>query len=484
MSTTPVPARPDATPAHDWIQRALGVLATAAVGVLIGLQYVAPNKRVLQVIAAAVMFGVAWRLDTVTGLGVLLIALPFPRGTVFGNTNLALILLMLVVWLLRFATGHAARPVRSPLDAPIAALFLCYVVSFYNVAPGTVPSAFDNFLVIVSTFLMYWLIVGSVRTEHDLRRIHGWYVVALIVILLVCCFELVFPGRALVPGWITFEHTVTEGAEVRTLRIGGPFFDYELLAEFCALNLVFLVFMVRHVRTAAQRLIMTGVAGLTLLVLFATVTRGAIIALAAGLLYMGWLVRRRLRIVPLTITLVVVGAASLAIFTALEQFTLAGDLFARFGETQLVKGLPDSRAAVWPQAFGRWLQHPIIGWGPYYESQVGLVTYFWPHNLYLYYANTVGVLGLVGFLWIVVRLWKATTPATDDIGDPRYVEAYLLVARVQLALFLIDQLKIEYLRNLVYQFQIWVLFALWMAAHQIRTRARTEAPAATAAPAA
>ena len=41
------------------------------------------------------MIGVAWRLDIVSGVGVMILALPFPRGTTFGSTNFALILLLM-----------------------------------------------------------------------------------------------------------------------------------------------------------------------------------------------------------------------------------------------------------------------------------------------------------------------------------------------------------------------------------------------------
>ena len=72
---------------------------------MLGQQYLAPNKRVIPVIAAVVLFGLAWRTDMATAIGLLLVALPFPRYTTFGNTNLAFVLLLLVIWLLRVTSG-------------------------------------------------------------------------------------------------------------------------------------------------------------------------------------------------------------------------------------------------------------------------------------------------------------------------------------------------------------------------------------------
>src|SRR5262245_31527053 len=113
--------------------RLLNVLLVVAGGVLLGQQYVHPNKRVLPVLVGLIASGLAWRVGMVAGLGVLMVALPFPRGTVFGNTNLALILILLVIWLLRITQRQSPPPRRSPFDVPIVGLLIMYVLSFYNV---------------------------------------------------------------------------------------------------------------------------------------------------------------------------------------------------------------------------------------------------------------------------------------------------------------------------------------------------------------
>ena len=118
---------------EDSLGRAVSLVAIAVFGVLLGIQYWNPNKRVIPVVAALLMFGVAWRLSMVAAINVLVFLLPYPKGTVFGSTNLAFILLVFVIWLLRLSLRMSPRPRSSPLDLPIAALVLWYVLSFYNV---------------------------------------------------------------------------------------------------------------------------------------------------------------------------------------------------------------------------------------------------------------------------------------------------------------------------------------------------------------
>jgi hypothetical protein len=151
-----------------------------------------------------------------------------------------------------------------------------------------------------------------------------------------------------------------------------------------------------------------------------------------------------------------------------SNFTRSGDLFARVGETQMVGLVPDSRVEAWQSGFERFLEHPLIGSGPYYSIAHGINSWYWPHCLYLYIANIVGVFGLTFFMWLLWAFWRATRPRVDRFNDPSYTESYLFLARVQCLYFLVDQIKIEYLRNSTYQFQIWLMFALWVSADRVR----------------
>ena len=36
--------------------------------------------------------------------------------------------------------------------------------------------------------------------------------------------------------------------------------------------------------------------------------------------------------------------------------------------------------------------------------------------------------------------------------------------------FLIDEIKIDYLRNSIYQFEVWIMFAMLVAAHRLATQ--------------
>ncbi|HTR97553.1 MAG TPA: O-antigen ligase family protein [Candidatus Acidoferrales bacterium] len=465
---------PDAGPSR--IARVVQVLLLLVAGVVIGMQYVQPDKRVLAVLAALAVAGIAWRLDIITALGLLVFLLPFPRGTVFGTTTVALILLLFIIWLVRVSMRHLPRPHGSPIDMPLVALLILYVLSFYNVrspmAWTYAPGYFEQFVCCV---LMFYLFYNSVRTARDLERLHVAMLVSAFAVFLTAIYELGHPGQALFAGWIDFTATsnVAEGINTHNARVGGVLRDYELLSEYCDLTLLLTIFMLARARTLARKVVLGLFTMLTVFILFATVTRGAIVSLAVATVYLMWQLRQRIKFVPLAIAAGTVAAVFIAMNGLVSTFTRSGDLFGRLAGTKVVNGwVPEDRADVWQNALGRAMVHPFIGQGPYYGEMPGF-TPVWPHNVYLYYANILGFTGLAIYLWLLWRFFRLTRPLSDDLADPDYARAFGVIARTQFVLFAVNEFKIDYLRNPIYQMVVWVMFAVWAVTWKL-SQARTE----------
>ncbi len=471
MSPTLYPARPTHRPSvwGQWFDRAANALIVIALGVILGSQYLEPNKRLLSVAAAVIVIGIAWRLDMVSGIGVMILALPYPRGTVFGSTNLALILLLLIIYLLRMSQREVVPPRPTPVDGPIAAFFLAYVVSFYNIAnQHDLYFALQNFQLLAGTLMMFYLIVNSVQTEADVKRMHLFHTVSVVGLMLISIWELNHPGATLVPGWINFENTHGDEFNQHGIRVGATFYDFELLADFCGLNLLFLGFRFMQQKSFYAKAAHVAMMVLVLFILFATVTRGPVVSLSLALVYLAWLMRRRMRMVPMTLMVCGGLAAVFGMNFFVANFTHSGNLFERVAETQMIGWMPETRVGTWTEAWQRMMYHPIIGWGPYYSPQTGVMSWYWPHNLYLYVGNLTGLVGLSFFLWMFWKYWRITSPRVDTPGAESYLDSYLFIAHVQMAFFAVDQFKIEYLRNNTYQYQVWLMFAMWVSAYRVR----------------
>ncbi len=447
------------------LDRAGVALLVTIVGIVLGLQYLMPNKRVLPVLLAILLFGLAWRADMATAIGLVLIALPFPRYTSFGNTNLAFVLFLLVIWLLRVSTRQTPPPTGTPANVPLVALFVCYVLSFYNVAPEALSGNLQMFAMMVACWLMFFMIAGNLREQRSFELVFAFQAVSTFTVCLGALFEVTHPGVNMLQFLSAPLQSISTDRSLQNVRVGSVFFDYELLCEYCALNLLLIVFLFARARSLLPRLAYGGLLLFLAFVLFTTVTRGGVIAYTVGLIYLLWLVRRRLSFVRVIVLVALVVGSATAINFYVANFTQAGDLFERLSASQVKGGIPDSRAVVWPEAWERIFEHPLLGHGPLYSIVSGTArVYHWPHCLYLFVANNVGFVGLAVFLWFLGVLFWMVRPVTDDLRNGDYVGSYLLVARAQMVIFLVDEIKIEYLRNPIYEFQIWVMFGLMAAA--------------------
>ena len=341
--------------------------------------------------------------------------LPFPKGTSYGNTNVAFILLIFIVWLFRVSTRRAEPPGRTPLDVPIIGLVMAYCISFYNVQPEYFALAWGLFMSFLTYLLIYFMVIAIVKSTDgraeavprpdDLVRAH----------VPVRALRAAPPGHDADPGMdLLRRHPGGHGSGV---RVGSTFLDYELFGEYCALNLFLQMFLFTRATTQSRRYLIVGIMGLTFFCLFSTVTRGAIISFMVGSAYLMWLSRHRLNFVRLVM---VFALAIPLIFGAdyiVANFTNSDSVLERLFGTELKGGVPETRSEVWSQSLESVLRSPWIGHGPYMASRVGVHVQYWPHNVYIFYAYITGVFGLAFFLWFLWGLWQVEPAARAEPGQ-------------------------------------------------------------------
>jgi hypothetical protein len=477
-----------AAPRADWVSRVALALIIGGLGVVLGLQYWNPNSRAIPVVGAVLMFGIAWRLDMVAAISLLVLLLPYPKGTVFGSTNLASVLLVFIIWLLRVSLRMSPPARSSPVAPPIFLMLLWYILSFYNVeTPLALQRGLQNFALFIACVLFYFLIVNSIRTQRDLERLHAAQLISAFTVFLVAALESRMAGRVFIPGLIDFSGTVGTEFFTRDVRVGASFRDYELLSEYCGIVFLLVCFMWLRAHSQTRRWVLGLFAVFNLYTMFTTVTRGVIVSLAIAVPYLLFTIRRRLNPVRFMSGALLVTVLFLVMNQLVATYTNSGDMFKRMAETRVVHGIvPEARAEPWLNAWERALVHPILGHGPYYDLTYGFGR-FWPHNLYLFVANVIGFPGLLFFLLLLFGLVRILRPVVDDLRHASYADAYLVVARTQLLLFMLNELKIDYLRNPIYIFQVWMWFGTWTAAylisreHGVRAARRVEDPAPAAA---
>jgi hypothetical protein len=454
--------------ATDLLSRVVGWIVTCGVGVLLGIQYWTPNKRVIPVIVSLLVFGIAWRLDMVAALSVLVFLLPYPKGTVFGSTNIAFILLIFLIWLLRVSLRMSPRARSSPVDLPIFLLVLWYILSFYNVRDAVaLAAAFQNFALFLSCLLLFYMLVNNIRTQQDLKRLHVAQLVTALLVFLVAAIEARTAGKVIIPGVLDFHGTMGSNFNTRDVRVGASFRDFELLSEYCGISLLLALFLWVRAKSQTQRVVLSLFALFNIYTMFTTVTRGIIVSLGVVLPYLFYVIRRHLNPVKFITAATTIAVLAIGMNWFVSTYTNTGDVFLRMGETKVVHGVvPEARAGPWLNAWRRALVHPILGQGAYYTEMEGYEL-VWPHNVYLYIANLIGFPGLLFFLALLFGLARILRPVVDDLRHASYADAYLIIARIQLFMFALNELKIDYLRNPIYIFQVWMWFGTWTAAYLV-----------------
>jgi O-antigen ligase len=474
---------PDMGVLRGLVDRIVAFVTIVTSGVMVGTQYWNPNKRVIPVVVVLLVFGVAWRLSMSAALNVLVFLLPYPKGTVFGSTNLAFILMLFVIWLLRMSLKMSPPARSSPINIPIFGLILWYILSFYNVRNDfALERALQNFELFLGCVLMYYMVINSVRTQRDLERLHMAQIITALGAFLVTVWEARHAGQVLIPGLLDFSGTTGHDFNTRDVRVGGSFRDYELLSEYCGLYFLLGVFLWIRARSSTQRALFTAFVLFNVYTMYTTVTRGVFFALAIVIPFVLFTIRRHLNPVRFmtAVAMIIVLALTMNFFVA--KFTNSGDLFQRMGETRVVHGVvPEARAKPWLNAWERALVHPILGQGPYYDELPGY-EFWWPHNVYLFVANIVGFPGLMFFLMILFGLWAMMRPVVDDLRHASYADAFLIVGRAQWLMFCLNEIKIDFLRNQNYTFQVWLMFSTWTAAYLVSRSEGVRAGFHTGAP--
>ena len=161
------------------------------------------------------------------------------------------------------------------------------------------------------------------------------------------------------------------------------------------------------------------------------------------------------------IALLIVGCtATLVVFDSfLSEHTIAVSVLDRFANTKFQGMVPENRTMTWGPTLKRALEKPFFGHGPYYDTGLGLTKVYWPHNGFLFFFFTLGLFGLLTFIWVIVKtikesnIWRAKGIQGTRLGD------LLALAQIWLFVLLWEQQRTDHQRDDIYPFIVWMCFA-------------------------
>jgi hypothetical protein len=470
-------ARPD-SPARrglDWLsQHAPTAILIFVAALFAAQQAVAPQRRAVK---AAVMLGLIalmLRYDMVYSVYLFVLLFVFPSGISIGSTNTVLMTLIPALWLIRATSTRTALVRKTTVDWAIIAFVLSNVISLYAVSdPVLLTKGLGMIWVVITACAFFYCIVTFVDTEEKLFRMGKVMCIACALVMLTAVVELFAPGTTLIPGWISLSRDLGEGElsyRVRGLRVGGAFESHGMLADFGTQLILFMVFYALRERNPAEKAFWWVCAATTFTAIMSTGNRGATTGLALGVVLALVFFRSRIGTAKAFLLATLAAVGLVAFDTFLSQHTLAVSIFERFAQTEFQGVVPETRTMTWKPAIDMGLEKPFIGHGPFFDVGIGLTKRFWPHNGYLFYFCTLGLVGLRAFLWVVwkvyreSRTWRHPALRYTSLGD------FMALSQIWLFVLLLEQMRTDHQRDFIYPYIVWMCFGVIVAGSMIARR--------------
>ena len=376
--------------------------------------------------------------------------------------------------LLHSGGQKAGRRSATPLIIPFVLLILAYLIA-WSMAPKMFwPKYMVNLIQVGSDIVLFYMSYVYFRSEKNLDTFFKALIVSNVLVIIYSVIQ-VFVGYGHLSLFGTDELALLDNREDQ--RLVGPFQAVGITAEYLVIQSLLLA----HYMVQSGRLRKAGFVILlcNLAVLVGTGNRGGfIIALLAVVLFL-YFYKRYIGgkgVIMAGLGFVIMMTASSFVMLTYTDFNL---LYDRLLGTEIEGFTPDSRSG-WGDVVEKIVENPVIGHGPRvvipgeYDPPPrswpeGHITYY-PHSLYLYILYTTGALGFIAYGTWAITYWKILCWERRRKRVFRKLGKGLsTLGMLIFVIFLIDQLKVEFLRSylLDYQHYLAALFGMFVAVRNI-----------------
>jgi O-antigen ligase len=386
------------------------VLAVVVIGAFIVLDYNFDQDphRIVKILLGAALIG-AIVLQPWIGLMVLPVATPFlswmPRVPIPGvNVLNVLLVSVFLTWALARVLNHQDVFRPSRLGGALGLLLLLAALSI--VRGGAIPTGYEYrvgeaiFALVRCgmTFTVYFIALAMARGEKA-RRLLSWSVIVALI------------AEAAV--------TIAYGRNGKAARAIGSFGQSNELGAFLAMFSSFAAAMIPAARRLFPRLLLLAAVVAGSFAALLSVSRGAMVALAAGLLFVGL---RSSKLLTVLVAATLVTSPLWAPDYVKERIT-GTQIESAEGDAEL-EGAAQLRVDTWRAIVQLVSEHPLDGVGfdglgyvlPETGSELGVEVKDSSHNTFMRFLGEMGIFGLLVF---VLLLWRCFKLAEDGVRAAR-----------------------------------------------------------------
>lgn len=311
--------------------------------------------------------------------------------------------IVFIIWTQRRGLGDPGMLNRLPLDVKLAGLLLVIGLFVSSLLISRMPSVSLTISLLTLVHLRFALAVYALSLasrDEDFGALLFWLVVGLVPLTLLTIWRFSFPPPAhevfggviewasALPGFINVRHFGSwTGAVAAGLLVSLLFSTPPRWMGWSQAAYVF----------AAALTIWSG-------------TRGALFGMGVATAVLALLSRRMPSFRAIGIVATLTGVACMLAWLLLWEYDTAFLLWVP-ADAQSPDTLTGGRLVLWSATFDRWLQSPLFGWGSgsvFWEVNIGWA-HTQPHNLFLQFLISWGMVGAAGALWLLARALGAAS---------------------------------------------------------------------------
>lgn len=362
---------------------------------------------------AALAGGLAAVVELRIAVAVLVVALAFPFRTklLLGIELHTSHLAMFVLVVLGFVALYFGR-LRAPRGfvVPMLLVFLGAVLG--SAAGPDMGGALSRLAFgLLPALLAAFIAACVIRPERDIE-------------MLVIVVAASLAGTSLAALYQAAGGALPGGAPAPDLGRVNGFFDHpNILGGYLSANILLLLGVAAYAwrRFPLAPLLFLGPLGLGLAALATTLSRGALIGLAVGVIATMVMLAIRKHVVSLIAVVLVIALTLLVVIPRVPKSER--EEFAERVQRLVQPAAETGRPLIWKQARITIGEYPLTGVGPLAFGPILKRSAFSPgfigglthaHNVFLEGYLSLGPLGFLGFLWLaggaIARLWRATRP--------------------------------------------------------------------------
>lgn len=365
-------------------------------------------------------------------------------------------LLIIMFFFMELVSGNLKiKNINKYILILLIVFLIINTISFLNLRGEELITNLRQYLAFLSSLMLFILVVSLIT---DIEKLN----ILLIVIgssLLFQVFVSFLSTINMSPPFLKIFTSRTSEFLTTGARPGGIIDDYELLAEWYAVFLPFAIWLTYNLKTRIWGLICVI---LLIFGIILTKTRGAIISLVVGMLFFIIFFQNRYFLKKLGY-IIIIGLIFIVGYVGIRIImpTLYDNIAVRFGVT--IKTYQTggtfmevvNRQDIWKNFFDKYYIFKLFGTGKRFPGgQEGSF-----HSLYLTLFYQVGISGFLVFcgfiLTILILLIIKTVRTTKS-----YHMLLVSLSLASLIIFIVDEVKIEYLRAACFSQFAWMMLGV------------------------